>query len=125
MYSFSVTYTNEPTDPEIVKMGIWVESDTTDTTSQGYANSTQVLNAYRNWLTSQPGYVTADYTTIEPHQVTMVRVYETEQDRITASENFKSNVAMAAAYGDLLNRYRAYYNITQTPAPGEPPLYLL
>lgn len=125
MYSLTVTYTNEPTDPEIVKIGIWVESDTTDTTSYGFANSNVILNSYRNWLVSQPGYVTADYTSIESHQVTMVRVYETEQDRINAGENFRSNVALAAAYGDLLNRYRAHYNITQTPAPGTPPLYLI
>jgi hypothetical protein len=123
MLTRTFTYTNTPADPVIVKAQIWAQTDTTDTTQYGFANSSQVFDAYRQWVTTQPGYVDTTYGEISDHKIVGFRVWETEAAADTANTNLRSNVALYNAYSELLTNYRNHYNITADPIPGVAPYY--
>lgn len=124
MITRTFTFTNNETDPVIYKVKIWADQDTTTNTTQyGFANSTQVVNSYREWLTSQPGYVDTTYGEILDHKIVGYRVWETEAQAIEANTNLRSNVALYNAYSELLTNYRNHFNITADPAPGVAPYY--
>jgi hypothetical protein len=123
MITRTFTYTNTPADPVIVQLHIWVETDTTDTTQYGFANSTQVVNSYKQWVDSQPGYVDTTYGEVSDHKVVGYRVWETEAQIVEANTNLRSNVALYNAYSEILTNYRNHFNITADPVPGVAPYY--
>ena len=124
MITRTFTYTNTTSDPVIYEVKIWADEDTTTNTAQyGFANSTQVVAAYRQWVDSQPGYVDTTYGEISDHKIVSYRVWETEAAGQTANTNLRSNVALYNAYSELLTNYRNHFNITADPAPGVAPYY--
>lgn len=123
MITRTFTYTNTPADPVIYEVKIWAQTDTTDTTQYGFANSTQVVDSYRTWVDSQPGYVDTTYGEISDHKIVGFRVWETEAAAQTANTNLRSNVALYNAYSEILTNYRNHFNITADPIPGVVPYY--
>ena len=123
MITRTFTYTNTPADPVMVEAQIWAQTDETDTTQYGFANSSSVFNAYRIWVHSQPGCVETTYGEISDHKIVGFRVWETEADVEAANANLRSNVALYNAYSELLTNYRNHFNITADPAPGVAPYY--
>lgn len=123
MFTQPFIFTNTQTDPALVELRTWVETDTTDTTQYGFANSSQVYNSYRQFITSCEGFVDQTYGELGDHSITSFRVWETEADRDTANANLRSNVALYNAYSELLTNYRSQFNITADPVPGVAPYY--
>ena len=123
MLTRTFTYTNTPADPVIVKAQIWAQTDTTDYSQYGFANASQVFDAYRIWVGSQPGLVDTTYGEISDHKIVGFRVWETEDQCLEANTNFRSNVALYNAYSELLTNYRNHFNITADPTPGVAPYY--
>lgn len=124
MYSFTFTYSNTDSDPAIIEVGEWAKTDTTDVSAFGYTNTEEIFRSGWWFIRNQPGFVETSYLVNEPHRVVMVRTFQTEADRVAALENFRANTQLSTAYKDLMNRYRAAFNITMDPAPDTPPLYL-
>ena len=123
MFTQTFISTNTENDPALIPISEFALTDPTDTTASGFANAFAVYGAYRQFLTTAPGYVDSSISEVTPHRVTAIRVWESEDARNTCSVNLRANVALYTEYSALMDRFRTQYNVTTDPAPKLPPYY--